>query len=145
MLTAPSSIGDSQNLTGAGRETFLPVQTTRSLAEQTNECLQAAVRREGKAITVHSDAFIVALRAELDIPGGTLSKNPPAVERLSYRNDVRTDGNGIESPGWFRDSADAKYKSEESMIMSRLCALDWIVVLYESSVPLLLKADVSES
>jgi hypothetical protein len=121
----------------------LPDQTTRALAEQTNTCLQEAVRREGQAYVQHLDGFIVALREELDSPGGLSARNPPAVERTPYRMDVAQDGTGIESRGWFRASDDTKDKNDNSMIMSRLCALHWVIVLYECVVPDILKADVS--
>jgi len=49
---------------------------------------------------------------------------------------------GIESQGWFRASNDTKVTNVDSMMMSRLCALHWIIVLYESVVPDVLKADV---
>jgi hypothetical protein len=49
---------------------------------------------------------------------------------------------GIESQGWFRASDDTKEANVDSMMMSRLCALHWIIVLYESVVPDVLKADV---
>lgn len=49
---------------------------------------------------------------------------------------------GIESQGWFRASDDTKEANVDSMMMSRLCALQWIIVLYESVVPDVLKADV---
>jgi hypothetical protein len=91
----------------------------------------------------HLDGFIVALREELDSPGGLSARNAPAVERTPYRMDVAQDGTGIESRGWFRASNDTKDRSDDSMIMSRLCALHWVIVLYESVVPDALKADVS--
>jgi hypothetical protein len=91
----------------------------------------------------HLDGFIVALREELDSPGGLSARNAPAVERTPYRMDVAQDGTGIESRGWFRASNDTKDRSDDSMIMSRLCALHWVIVLYESVVPDVLKADVS--
>ena len=52
---------------------------------------------------------------------------------------------GIESQGWFRASNDTKEANVDSMMMSRLCALHWIIVLYESVVPDVLKADVRNS
>ena len=116
--------------------------TTHALAEQTNACLQYAVRRDGKAYVQHLDSFIVALREELDSPGGLNGKNAPAIERKPYRIDVKQDGTGIESQGWFRASIDTKEADVDSMVMSRLCALHWIIVLYESVVPDVLKADV---
>lgn len=137
------SIGDEFHNSSSVKDTFLPDQTTRALAEQTNTYLQEAVRREGQAYVQHLDGFIVALREELDSPGGLNARTPPAVERTPYRIDVAQDGTGIESRGWFRASDDTKDKSNDSMIMSRLCALHWVIVLYESVVPDVLKADVS--
>ena len=57
--------------------------------------------------------------------------------------DVLQDGTGIETAGWFRTSGDITEQSNEHMVMSRLCALQWVIVLYESVVPDSLKADVS--
>lgn len=141
------SIGDTST-EGSARDSFLPDQTTHALADQTNACLQEAVRRDGKSYIQHLDGFIVALREELDSPGGlTAAKNQPAVEHRPYRTDVNLDGTGIESPGWFRANVDASVPEREndSMMMSRLCALHWIIVLYDSVVPDVLKADVSRS
>ena len=59
--------------------------------------------------------------------------------------DVLQDGTGIETAGWFRSSRDVTERSDETMVMSRLCALHWVIVLYESVVPDLLKADVSDA
>jgi hypothetical protein len=126
------------------KDTFLPDTTTHTLAEQTNACVQQAVRADGKAYVHHLDSFIVALREELDSPGGVNARNPPAIERKPYRMDVKSDGTGIESQGWFRASTDTKEEDIDSMMMSRLCALHWIIVLYESVVPDVLKADVSD-
>lgn len=134
------SIGDTFKAKGA-RDSFLPDQTTNQLAEETNACLRDAVRRDGKSYVQHLDSFIVALREELSSPGGLNSRNPPAEERKLYRLDVKPDGTGIESPGWFRASNEAKERNEESMVSSRLCALHWIIVLYESVVPDQLKAE----
>lgn len=139
------SIGDSHHSTGGTKDAFLPEQSTRALAEQTNQYLQDAVRRDGSSFIQHLDAFIVTLREELDSPGGTIAKNPPAIERVPYRMDVKQDGNGIETSGWFRASSDLRERNDEAMVMSRLCALDWITVLYDHVVPTLLKADVRES
>lgn len=78
--------------------------------------------------------------------GLTTKRYPPPVERTPYRMDVNQDGTGIESPGWFSTSTEQggdDQRNSSSTIMSRLCALDWVVVLYESVVPILLKADVS--
>ena len=131
------SIGDTFHNRSSTKDSFLPDQTTQSLAEQTNECLQNAVRRDGKAYVSHLDGFIVALREELDSPSN--ARSPPAVERKPYRMDVTTDGTGIESTGWFRSSKDTDGK-EDSTMMSRLCALQWVIVLYESVVPDVLKS-----
>jgi len=137
------SIGDTFQAKGnSAKDSFLPDQTTNELAEQTNACLRDAVRRDGKSYVQHLDSFIVALREELDSPGGLSSRNPPAEERKLYRLDVNRDGTGIESPGWFRASNDKTERNEESMVSSRLCALHWIIVLYESVVPDPLKAEV---
>jgi hypothetical protein len=78
------SISDSFVSTSVTKDAFLPDQTTRSLAELTNACLQDAVRRDGEAYIEHLDSFIVALRNEMASPGGSSSKNPPAVERTPY-------------------------------------------------------------
>lgn len=139
------SISDSYNANAGSKESFLPDQSTRALAEQTNMYLQDAVRRDGSMYTPHLDAFIVALREELDSPGGIVARNPPSVERSPYRLDVKQDGTGIESTGWFRASSDTKDRSDEAMVMSRLCALEWVTVLYEEVVPTVLKADVSST
>ncbi|KAG7357362.1 vacuolar protein 14-like protein [Nitzschia inconspicua] len=135
------SIGDTFQSKPNNKDSFLPDVTTHTLAEQTNVCLQGAVRKDGKAYVNHLDSFIVALREELDSPGGVNARNPPAVERKPYRMDVKHDGTGIESQGWFRKSNDTKETNTDSMMWSRLCALQWIVVLYESVVPDVLKAD----
>lgn len=138
------SIGDTFNAKGSSaKDSFLPDQTTNELAEQTNACLRDAVRRDGKSYVQHLDSFIVALREELQEPGGLNARNPPAQERSLYRLDVNRDGTGIESSGWFRASNDTKDRNETSMVASRLCALHWIIVLYESVVPAALKAEVS--
>lgn len=139
----PRSIGDTFHTKATTKDSFLPDQTTHALAEQTNSCLQEAVRRNGKAYVTHLHGFIMALREELDSPGGLASRNPPAVEHKPYRMDVKHDGTGIESQGWFRASKDTKEENIDSMSMSRLCALHWVIVLYESVVPDVLKADVS--
>lgn len=57
--------------------------------------------------------------------------------------DVANDGTGIETAGFFRSSRDNNQIDTESMVMSRLCALHWVIVLYECVVPDPLKADVS--
>jgi len=135
------SIGDTFKSNSLVKDSFLPDQTTHALAEQTNTCLQEAVRRDGQAYVHHLDSFIVALREELDSPGGVNARTPPAMERKPYRMDVKHDGTGIESQGWFRASNDTKEDDVDSMMMSRLCALHWVIVLYESVVPDVLKAD----
>jgi hypothetical protein len=61
----------------------------------------------------------------------------------SYRMDVQQDGTGIETAGWFRSSRDVVERSDETMVTSRLCALQWVITLYEYVVPDVLKADVS--
>lgn len=78
------SVGDSFVSTSTTKDAFLPDQTTRSLAEQTNSCLQDAVRRDGEAYVEHLDSFIAALCDEMAYPGGSSSKNTPAVERTPY-------------------------------------------------------------
>jgi hypothetical protein len=78
------SIGDTSPTVASGpsaKDEFLPDQTTQSLAEQTNACLQQAVTRDGKVFVEYLDGFIVALREELATSGGFSSKNPPAMER----------------------------------------------------------------
>lgn len=103
------------------------------------------MRRNGKAYAPHLDGFIVALREELDCK--LSNRNPPGIERKPYRLDVRSDGTGIESAGWFRtgiengDSDDSDH-SDDALMMSRLCALQWIVVLYDSVVPNTLMSEV---
>ena len=83
------SIGDdyqpkSKGTTAGGapplKDSFLPDQTTRALAEQTNATLQAAVRRDGPAFVSYLDGFIMALREELDSPsnGGGADVAPGA-------------------------------------------------------------------
>ncbi|KAL3784627.1 hypothetical protein ACHAW5_003428 [Stephanodiscus triporus] len=133
------SIGDT-HASPRGKDTFLPDQTTHSLAEQANSSVQDAVRRDGQAFIPHLGGFILALREELDSPGGLIARNPPSVERRPYRMDVKADGSGIESTGWFH-SSDGVEERDNALILSRLCALQWVVVLYESVVPNALKAD----
>jgi hypothetical protein len=134
------SIGDTFHSKASTKDSFLPDQTTHSLAEQTNACLQAAVRRDGKAYATHLDGFLVALREELDSPGKDAGA---ALERKQYRMDVTPDGSGIESTGWYRASQDTpKTYEEDATAKSRLCALEWITVLYASVVPDALKAEV---
>ena len=69
------SIGDTHS-SPRGKDTFLPDQTTHSLAEQANTCLQDAVRRDGQAFIPHLGGFILALREELDSPRGLVARNP---------------------------------------------------------------------
>ena len=133
------SIGDTHS-SPRGKDTFLPDQSTHSLAEQANNCLQDAVRRDGQAFIPHLGGFILALREELDSPGGLIARNPPSVERRPYRMDVKADGSGIESTGWFHGS-DGVEERDNALILTRLCALQWVVVLYENVVPNALKAD----
>lgn len=94
MLQNVISIGDTHQ--SRAKDSFLPDHTTHSLAEQANSCLQDAVRRDGQAFVPHLGGFIVALRDELDSPGGLIARNPPSVERRPYRMDVKPDGSGIE-------------------------------------------------
>lgn len=77
------SVGDNFVSTNSAtaKDAFLPDQTTRSLAEQTNACLQDAVRRDGPAFVEFLDGFMVAILEELATPGGFGSKNSPAIER----------------------------------------------------------------
>jgi len=135
------SIGDThQRRQGTlGKDPFPPEQTTHALAEQTNAALQDAVRRDGAAYVPHLDGFIYALHEELDT--GVAGRNPPAVERRPYRLDVKPDGSGIESTGWFRASTGTYDDRDDAIMMSRLCALEWIIVLYEHVVPDSLKAE----
>ena len=88
------SIGDTFNNKSNVRDYFLPDTTTHTLADQTNACLQEAVKKDGKAYVQHLDSFIVALREELDSPGGVNARNPPAIDRRPYRMDVKHDGTG---------------------------------------------------
>lgn len=64
--------------------------------------------------------------------------------QCSYRGDIPQDGTGIERPGWFRASRDVHATNINAIASSRLCALQWVIVLYENVVPDQLKADVSE-
>ena len=96
------SIGDT--FVSSTKDSFLPDTTTHALAEQTNACLQDAVRKDGGLYVHHLDSFIVALREELDAP----SARQHNVERKPYRMDVKQDGTGIETTGWFRGSTDTR-------------------------------------
>ena len=112
------SIGDTyQSRQGpSAKGPFPPEQTTRALAEQTNAALQDAVRRDGAAYVPHLDGFIYALHEELDT--GAEGRNPPAIDRRPYRIDVKSDGSGIESTGWFRAST-GTYDDRDDTMMSR--------------------------
>ena len=139
------SIGDTFQNRSSVKDTFLPEQTTHYLAEQTNRCLQNDVRQEAHSYIPHLGGFVVALREELDTRGGLSSKTRSAKEREPYRKDVKPDGSGIESTGWFRtseeDAEDGESIGHEN-ILSRLCALEWIVLLFECVVPDSLKDEV---
>ena len=155
-----SSTSSNNRIRKDSTSLFLPDQTTHSLAKQTNSCLQNAL--VGKDFVPHLDGFIVALLEELESPRA--SRHPPAAERKPYRMDVKADGTGIESIGWFRiaannnleptknkDKTDIKKDvqgsqqeedQEKANVLSRLCALDWIALLYENVVPDSLKPEV---
>jgi len=140
------SIGDTFE-SKPSSSSFLPEQSTHHLAEQTNICLQSNVRKEGRAYIAHLDAFIVALREELDTSGISLSaKNRTAKDRKPYRMDVKTDGTGIESTGWFRgnDESDDEEFSEHVNIAPRLCALEWVTILFQFVVPDSMKDEYAE-
>lgn len=137
-----NSIGDQFNNRSATKDMFLPGMTTRGLADQTNEYFQKAVKRDGKSYVSLLDGFIVALREEIDSPGGLATRNPAAIERQPYRLDVKSDGTGIESTGWFRSSDGNGKEADEAVMMSRICALEWVITLYEFVVPHSLKAEV---
>lgn len=140
------SIGDTFQTRAKMRDTFLPDQTTHYLADHTNRCLQNNVKQEGKNYVSHLGGFVVALREELDTPGGLSGKNRTAKERKPYRMDVKDDGSGIESTGWFRANKESVEDGDtmgQENILSRLCALEWIVLLFEYVVPDLLKDEVS--
>lgn len=138
------SIGDTYDTEQSNTDSaFLPNQSTRALADQTNMCLQNAIRQDGSLFVSHLDGFIIALREELDSLGGLGAKNAPAVERKPYRMDANADGTGIETAGWFRTSKDDDtIMNNEDILISRLCALQWVTVLYENVVPDELKAEV---
>ena len=87
------SIGDAHD-EGCSEKGFLPHHTTRSLAEQTNICLQNAIKEDGKAYVDHLDGLTLALREELDSPGGCCGENALAFERKPHRVDVNPDGTG---------------------------------------------------
>jgi len=143
------SIGDAFGLRGQAKDiTFLPHQTTHIIAEQTNKCLQNAVRNEGRAYIALLDGFIVALREELDTHSGIRHRRPTSSKRKPYRMDVKDDGTGIESSGWFRDIDDSgeEIKTDEHIepSFSLLCALEWITILFEFVVPESLRDEYAE-
>jgi hypothetical protein len=124
------------------RESFLPDQTTHSLAEQTNISIQNNVRRESRAYVPYLADFISALKEELVTPGGLSAKNRMSKEYEPYRKDLKSDGTGVESEGWYRTNEGLPSNSDHQSIHSRLCALDWVVLLYEYVVPDSLKDEV---
>mmetsp|Transcript_8313 Transcript_8313/g.12314 ORF Transcript_8313/g.12314 Transcript_8313/m.12314 type:complete len:1668 (+) Transcript_8313:74-5077(+) len=139
------SIGDTYDAEQSNIDNvYLPNQSTRALADQTNLCLQNAIRQDGSVFVSHLDGFIVALREELDSLGGLGAKNAPAVERKPYRMDANADGTGIETAGWFRTSKNETSMNDEDNLISRLCALQWVTVLYENVVPDELKAEYAK-
>jgi len=135
------SIGDTFQLRPASKDAFLPEHTTHALAQQTNECLVKAIVHGGKLYVPLLGGFIIALLEELATPGGLSGRNPPAVERKPNRLDVKSDGTGIESTGWFR-SSDSETQKQSMNETSCLCALDWITLLYDHVVPDPLKKEV---
>lgn len=157
-----SSTSSNNRIKKDSSSLFLPDQTTHSLAKQTNSCLQNAL--VGKDFVPHLDGFIVALLEELESPRA--SRHPPAAERKPYRMDVKPDGTGIESIGWFRIAANNNLEltknkdktniqkdvhgsqqeddQEKANVLSRLCALDWIALLYENVVPDSLKPEYAQ-
>ena len=137
------SIGDTFQMRTSAKDAFLPEHTTHSLAQQTNKCLQDTVRSEGKSYVEHLYGFVVVLREELDTPGGLSGKNRSAIERKPYRMDIKADGTGIESTGWFRAVDDTDEEGVDKVnILSRVCALEWVIILYESVVPESLQSEV---
>ena len=89
--------------------------------------------------------MIVASIDELDSSGGaSIYRNRTAKERKPYRMDVKTDGTGIESTGWFRgnDESDDEGNVGHVNIASRLCALEWVSILFEYVVPYSMKDEV---
>jgi hypothetical protein len=137
------SIGDTFKTRASGKDLFFPDQSTHYLADLTNRCIQKSVREEGRSYVSHLSGFVVALREELETPGGLSGKNRYAKERKPYRMDVKPDGSGIESTGWFhnKDDDDNQDRIHEN-ILSRLCALDWVVLLFQHVVPDTLKDEV---
>ncbi len=136
------SIGDTFQLRPASKDAFLPEHTTHALAVQTNECLTKAIMNGGDLYVPLLGGFILALLEELETPGGLSGRNPPAVERKPNRLDIKSDGTGIESTGWFR-SSDNEFQKLSMNETSCLCALDWITLLYDHVVPEALKKEVS--
>jgi len=135
------SIGDTFQLKPPSKDAFLPEYTTHALAEQTNECLIDAVTSGGKLYIPLLAGFIIALLEELETPGGLSGRNPPAVERKPNRLDVKSDGTGVESTGWFR-SSESEIQKQSMNEMSCTCALNWITLLYNHVVPEALKKEV---
>jgi hypothetical protein len=135
------SIGDTFQIRPASKDAFLPEHTTHALAEQTNQCLRNAIVSDGKIYTPLLTGFIIVLREELETPGGLSGKSPPAIERKPNRLDVKSDGTGIESTGWFR-SSDSEVQKPPLNEMSCICALNWITLLYEYAVTESFKREV---
>jgi len=165
------SIGDTphhhhhhqQNNNSKNNKDSLTLESTQVLAEQTNQCLQNAVREEGSAYIAHLDAFIVALREELDTHcvGGRgnmrrMRRKASRYKNELYRKDAKLDGTWIESVGWFRiigegDDTDLKGGGSEKGKQKKKkhspsleCALDWITILFEAVVPELLRDEYAE-
>lgn len=126
------------------KESFLPDQTTHSLAEQTNASIQKNIRRDSRAYVPYLADFISALKEELDTPGGLSAKNRSAKEYEPYRKDLKSDGTGVESEGWYRTNEGLPSNSDHESIYSRLCALDWVVLLFEHVVPDSLKDEFTD-
>jgi len=126
------------------KESFLPDQTTHSLAEQTNASIQKNVKRDSREYVPYLADFISALKEELVTPGGLSAKNRTAKEYAPYRKDLKSDGTGVESEGWYRTNEGIPSDSDHESIHSRLCALDWVVLLFEFVVPDSLKDEVRD-
>ena len=133
------SIGDTFQ---KSKDAFLPEHTTHSLAEQTNQCLISAIVAGGQLYIPLLAGFILALLEELETPGGLSGRNPPAMERKPNRLDVKSDGTGIESTGWFRSSDSSETQKPPMNEMSCICALNWTTLLYDHVVPDSLKREV---
>jgi len=151
------SIGDTPHQTNKNKDT-VTLESTQVLAEQTNRCLQNAVREEGRVYIAHLDAFIVALREELDTHcrgNKQRTRRKASVNKNElYRKDAKLDGTGIESVGWFRTIGDdgndlngegeKKRQKKKKHSTSLECALDWITILSEAVVPELLREEYAE-